>query len=348
MQAMRSRGGGGGRRGGSANLFELTSVLLDAFEAWKFGAQDDEYDPLMEEARRNVWLLRKAYEHAADEGATSAFLAELRRVVGSTAQAKRAFVAWMQLIDALIQAAEKEYGTAAGRGEVKKTQVKAAIIRLLLDTSNLRLPVPPALQPFVIEAGVGWAIDTVTGTLDQHHLWDAKNPEPKRNALSRRVDRMETFFAQRKPLERCTLWIRSWGVRIVIARNPLNDDIRKAVEEVERTEGVGIDGSLRAFADFATWLSEHGPQVSALFALVGTAVQDAESFLKMRPGRERKEYARDLIVAFLESVGILREGDLLEHVVDGALDWFIDAIVEIFSRHAPAFRHTRRRRPRPA
>lgn len=336
----RNRSAAGGDAG---DLVQLTTVVLNAFEAWKFGGGGDADDPLMDEARRAVGRLIVAYEDAADVDAGNDFLDEIVHLIGNTDDARKAFVAWTALIEGLIHSAEEVYGTQSGRGAIKKVQVKGAVIRLLIDTPNLRLPVPAYLEPFLIEAAVDWAIDTLVLTLNQQsHLWDVTSRTPQRSAVPRLIDRGATFLLDDRPFERFALWLRRITASWVLRNNPLTPQMGALVARVEASEGVGIQASLQKLSDLVRWLFAHEKQVSALAVLVSTAVDDAEQFLALESGAKKKEYAKDLVIAFLERIGIISsQNSLMYYLVDGALDWFIDAIVAIFNTRDDVFKRNK-------
>ena len=354
MKSIRSRGtrGSGSSRssrgGGAGDLGQLTSVVLKAFEAWKFGARDDNYDPLMELARRDVHRLIVAYEEAADVNAGNDFLDELTHLIGNADEVRKSFVAWTALIEGLIHIAEDEYGTESGRGQIKKSQVKGAIIKLLIDTPNLKLPVPAYLQPFVIEAAVDWAIDSLVLTLNQHrHLWNVSTRTPKRPPVHRMIDRIVAGVVDANPFVHIALWLQKLATAWVLHSNPLLPKIDAEVKRVELSEGVGIQRSLEKLSEFVDWLAAHQKQAMAIAVLVSTAVEEAEQFLAMRSGAKKKEYARDLVLAFLEWAGIISSEDsLMYYLADGMIDWFIDAIVNIFNTRDDVFKRNKRLAPR--
>jgi hypothetical protein len=149
------------------------------------------------------------------------------------------------------------------------------------------------------------------------------------------------WFMQLAPVVRIGAWLQSLTRRAVLEAHPLSLAATQAVEEIQRTQGASLDGALRKMVNLIGWLGEHRQQVVALVELVAVAVQEAEFFSELS-GPEKKTYARYLVIAFLEDVGLIEsETSLLYFVIERFLDWLIDAVVSIFNKRAESFGHRR-------
>ncbi len=332
--------------GDTGELVRLGALFIAAFKDWKLGRQQPptpSTDRLQQHAREVVWQLQRAYETAAGASFAEEVVRELRRLIPDPEEAKRAFVAWANLLELLIQEAEREHGRERGRGPQKADQVKAVLIHLFVDEPVLHIPdFPDFLVPFIVEIGVNWSIDAIVLLLNRNSLWE---PAPGRPAvrvsvlgrLVRAALVVGKWFMRLAPVVRLGALLLRLTRKLVVTAYPLNPEIQQAVRVIECTHGARIEDMLRKNADLIGWIGGHRQQVVALVEVVSFAVQEAE-FYKELTGQQKKIYVRELIIAFLEDVGLIQnENGLMFYLADRVLDWVIDAIVSIFNARAESF-----------
>jgi hypothetical protein len=326
----------------------LLSPLADLFIRWKqFGdadVQDGKPDPLMERARESVWLLRRFYEEATKDHFAEEVLREFRFLIPSGPRAVRFFVVWIDLVETLCQEAERQYGSKKGQGEYKSQQVKAAMIHLILDNEGFDIPgIPSFLEPIVVEVFVGISIDTVVKLLNQDKtvLWHPAPPGPKPGQnffawIILGVIRFGKWLMSLAPVARLGATLRRWSQWATLKANPLAPAVRKAIERIQESDGPTISEVLTKVKQLIDWLAKHRDNVVAMIELVSVAVQDAESLIPLS-GSDKKIYAKDLVIAFLEEYDIIRS-QFAYIIAEWILDWAIDSVVNIFNKRE-AFQH---------
>ena len=278
-----------------------------------------------------IWRLRRVLRDAVGAGLDVELAEILNTLVRNRRQIERAVVAWVDLIEIIVQTLEESYGRAAGRGAIKQEQAKA-ILRHLLREGRFRLPtVPDYLQPVVIEVVVEVSIRAVVQAINDNSLWTSTNARP--DTLG---DRM-TYFLRWLQVASRPLWepLVRLMVRIWVwtrSRVPLSPTARAAVERV-RAEGMISDPDvpLQAVGRVAVWIGRHGNEVVAAFTVVFDVVQEAEQFRQMS-GPEKREYAKDLVWAVLEDLGVDVEGGLLYAIVDAVIGGAIESAVHLFNK----------------
>lgn len=320
----------------------LLNPLTDLFIRWKtVGRQDDldddgRPDPLVEQARRSAWILRRFYEEATRDNFAEEALREFRLLIPSGVQAARFFVVWIDLVETLCQEAERVYGTKSGQGPYKATQVKAAMIHLLLDKENFDIPkVPNFLEPIIVEAFVNIFIDIVVKLLNRDKIWmpAPPGPVPSRNLIAGMITGLMRFgkwVMKLAPMVRFGAWIRKVSLWAILKGNPLTPAVKRQVERIENLEGPSITEVLRRIEHLIKWMIDHRSNIVALIELVSVAAQEAESFIELS-GSDKKIYARELILAFLEDYDIIRT-QLAYIITEWVLDWAIDSVVRIFNK----------------
>lgn len=334
------------QRGNKADLPALAAVVSRAIVGWKYGSAQPETadeERLRKHAQALVWQLRRAYEAFAGYGFADQFAQFINRIAPAAGQIEKALIAWVNLIEVLVQEAEREYGSAVGRGPQKAELVKAALLHLILDRPQLTIPdIPEFLVPIVTEIGVDCIIDAVVVILNQNQLWE---PVPVQASdgigifaralrLLRQFWRWLTALA---PVRYIDAWWAKLTRRLILAAYPLSPQLKAAVQKIENTEGASIEDILNQSVATVRWIGEHRNEVLALIQVVAAAIQEAE-FIGQLSGPEKKVYARDLILAFLESIGIIDDRTGLTYqIADSFLDWVIDAVVQIFNKRADSF-----------
>jgi hypothetical protein len=326
----------------------LVTPLTQLFINWKTnGRRDDDRrtDPIIEQARRTVWLLRRFYEEATKDDFAESALREFRLLIPSGVQAARFFVAWIDLVETLCQESERYYGTKSGQGAYKAEQVKAALLHLILEEEDFDIPqVPSFLEPIVVEIFVNISIDIIVKLLNRDKLWmpAPRGPIPPRNlfaAIVRGLTRFAKWLMRLAPVVRLGAWIRKMSLNAILQGNPLTPAVRRQLDIIKKNDGPTLEDVFKRIEHLLKWLVDHRDNVVALIELVSVAAQEAESFIQLS-GSDKKEYARELVIAFLEEYDIIRT-EIAYIITEWVLDWAIDAVVRIFNKNG-AFRTSQR------
>lgn len=333
-------------RGNKGELGQLAATVSQALMAWKQGSGQPETAAearLQRHARAFVWQLRRAFESVAGYGLTDELIRLIERTAPQGTQIKQALVGWVALVEVLVQEAEREYGSAPGRGPRKTEQVKAALIHLMLDRPNLNIPeIPDFLLPIIAEIGVNWTIDSVVLILNHNNLWEPGPVQPsvRLGIFARLVHDFFQFwrwFSALPLVHRIEDWWAQLTRRVVLRAYPLSPEVRAAVKRVETAQVATLEDVIARSIAVVRWIGERHNEVVALVQVVAFAVQEAE-FIGQLSGPEKKVYARDLILAFLEYLGIIdQRAGLAYEFVSSFLDWGIDAVVAIFNARADSF-----------
>ncbi len=286
---------------------------------------------------RMVRLLRAALSGGVGEDLE----ALLRDLAAHQADLERATAAWVELISALVQAAEHRHPDA--RGRLKKAQVKAAI-RYLVRADRFHLPDLPAwLEPMLMDLVVDWSIDVVVDLTNQHGLWNLREPVPTSpSALLGAVLRDLADLTRPVWLWAVGLCLRVW--ESLQERTVFTPELRRALDQAAEAGLVRQKGELFGkVPQLVVWVADHRARVAAAFRLVFEAVQDAESFAE-KSGPEKKSYARDLVLAALEEFGVPVGDGLFSMILGAMVDSVIESAVNLFNKfptHGPAFKHRR-------
>jgi hypothetical protein len=271
-------------------------------------------------------------------GGVAAELAKLLKALDDHSdQIQQGIIAWIRLIEVLVQEAER--AQRKGGGARKKAQVKAAAFRILTD-GRARLPgIPKYLYPLVMDVAVEWMIDGIVQAENGYALWDSS---PDEDVLSPIVD---SFSWLKQALSGIWQWVAGSLITAYTAtkyREPLSPELRTALEGVEVAGFLtNKNSSLRAAVDFLNFLGKHGEQAIAGIKLIFEAVHQAESFLEL-DGPGKKQYAHDLIVATLEELGFPVGSGLIGVIAGVFIDAGIESAWSIFTKRAPeTFKHRR-------
>jgi hypothetical protein len=286
------------------------------------------------EIEKMVRLLREALGDGVAEDLARA----LKTFVEHGDDIERAAVAGIELIAVLVQGAEHRY--TSGRGRLKKAQVTSAV-RYLLRSESFDIPeVPRVLEPFVIDVLADWSIDFVVSISNEHGLWETREPvlfSPRATVAAilhgLAVATRPIWLMLAAFLARAWESLQDWSA--------LTPEIKAALDKVIKAKLVAQKKELLGEVPVAVvWLADHRDQVTAALQLVFEAVQEAESFLS-KSGPEKKEYARDLVLATLEELGFPATG-LFGLIVQTFVDAAIESAVNLFNRFpsgTSAFHH---------
>jgi hypothetical protein len=287
--------------------------------------------------RADVLQMIALLREAMGGGVAAELAKRLKALDDHRDQIQKGVIAWIQLIEVLVQEAERGWRKRAGQqakggGTQKKSQVKAALFQIL-NSEQARLPiVPDYLYPLVMDLAVDWTIDALVKVENDYHLWHSL---PEENLWSL-VDFVGWLVRSWQWAVGCLIWIY---VRNKY-REPLNPELRMAVKRVE-DEGLLKDkrSALRSGIDFVKFVGDHGQQAIAAVKLFFDAVHQAETFLNL-DGPGKKKYAHDLIVATLEDLGFPVGTGLVGIIAGAFIDTGIEAAWSIFNKRAPeTFKH---------
>lgn len=88
--------------------------------------------------------LRRLFQEAVGGGADEELIAALSALARRGDEIVRAFVVWVDLVETLVQDAERRYGTKPGQGQLKAGEVKA-VFRYLLRAERFDIPQVPRI-----------------------------------------------------------------------------------------------------------------------------------------------------------------------------------------------------------
>jgi predicted acylesterase/phospholipase RssA len=309
----------------------ITTALRTLFQAWTslwllpFGAGPSRSDPRPQQLRADVRDLVALYEGMAGPEA----MADLRRAVAALPSPEtvcRALVAWSDFLETLIQEAEETHGV--GHGTEKLQEVKASVL-YVLEKSRFDLEgIPRFLQPLLFDAAVDWSCEWIVHLLNRQQLWETHAPSPAMRLGPSRslVLKTETWLNRFSDQLYALAW---WLTR---ARHPLRPALRARLDRLVEDLPIEPESLLRSTISAMEWMGRHRPQITAFADVVMRAVREAESFATMS-GREKKQYVRDLVLAFLDETGILPIKSQISYGFTAILlDASIDAVVHIFNK----------------
>jgi hypothetical protein len=295
------------------------------------GAQRPDGDDSRREFQAEIWKLRRLLHTTLGQGVGQEIVGAIGWLARNGDRVERAVVAWVDLIEALVQAEERRYGSRPGLGKFKKDDIKQ-VIRGLLAKEHIRIPhVAESLVPVFLDLFVDWAVDAVVLMANRHGMWEVGGePHRRKRVFWAAIRRgLRAFF---RPV-----WVTILGTAIRIATlfrriTPLPPELADALNAVQR-DGFIVDASdLIAGAEKAlVWISGHRVQLVAAFELVLAAVQEAEAYLEL-PGPEKKEYAQNLILAVLDELGFEERTGLMFAIVNSLIGSSIEATVRLFNK----------------
>ncbi len=318
------------------NLFQLflcRSGLPAACPAWPWlaGARPLEEGggarsaAQRQELQRAVLRLLKAYAAVQQAAGPEGLAQDISDLMPRVQNLARILLQWAQLVEGLVQEAERQFGAQRGYGAYKKEQVKAALLHLVA-RPELRLPrIPEIVQPFLLEGVVDWTVDWIVTLLNKHEsiLWvGAQTPA--------RVPLVARWWNDL--VERLRRWIRRVLWDIVLSHHALAPAMRPGVDALARAledEGAGL---VRESVFLAEWIWKHHDEAMAMVDVLDEAVLIAEGLLE-KTGPERKAFVHDLVMAFLQETGFTGDDSpVLNGIIGFFLDASIDVVVELFNR----------------
>jgi len=281
-----------------------------------------------ERLRLLLWKLRRAYVQGVKSGALDELGQMLRRLAGASVGVTELLLAWLDLIETVIQDTEGAFAGRANTGALKKATAKSVLIELI-SRSRAAAAAPDIFNPSIIWAVVDIFIDAVVRLINSRDLWQADNREDVRppNWLQR--------TAHRLALGVLDLLARLYTANL--RRTRLSPAVQAAVDRVIAEHPVNPVKLFNGLGDLFDWLRAHREEVLAIVDLVASATQEAERFAGLS-GPKKQAYARELLVTFVEVEFGPRYAQALESPLARViLDTVIDGVVMVFRKRG-AFR----------
>jgi hypothetical protein len=311
--------------------------LIDRFFLWKKGPRP--VSPEEQRIRVSLETLRRLLQEAVNAGFDRDVADALRWLADNGPAIEKGVVAWVDLLELLVQDTEERFGTQPGRGEFKADQVKA-VVRYLLRAERFSLPrVPDYLQPLVLDVVVDWSIDAVVEIVNEHDLWLPSREAPA-TLLQWLALQFRRLLRLLRPLWEVLARVASWIYWGLHRNLPLSPALRAALRRIEK-EGMLVDPQqlLREVSRSLIWLGTHRRSVVAGVALISAAVQEAERFLELS-GPRKKEYAQAFVWAVLDELGFDVKSGVVYALVNALIGSGIESAVHLFNRRG-MFEHRR-------
>jgi hypothetical protein len=295
----------------TGTLRRLAAEVLEAASGSGGARQLDQETQEQSRLRSAVWRLRQAYTEASDGGALDELIVVLTR---DLRDGREALLAWLNLLEEIVQLTEVRFGSQKGQGDFKAMQAKAAVRRLLQHRTDARSAIiVDFVGPFVIDRVTGWFIDLTVAVLNSRGeaLW------------------MSAPIAVRVPLRtRVVTRLIQWFSRVLDVLNPPPALDRTLYDEVDRIAGGPGNPFVAAdrLLELAEWVAQHRRQALALVDLISGACDEVELVLGL-PSAAKHDYARNLIIATLEDAGLepgALELELTEAVIDVMIKFVVD------------------------
>lgn len=267
----------------------IVGEVLDA----AFGDDEPSEEEQQEEEEQarlqhTAWELQRAYVQASGGSDLDVIITALSSAIHD---GREALLAWLDLIEEIVQLAEFRFGTQAGAGEFKAEQAKAAVRRLLQRPDGRTAAALQMLGPDAIDLLTGWLIDVTVELLNyDRSLWVASD-EDRRLRIPLRA---RFIAAVVRILARPLAWFT--------ATTPLDPELYDEVERIARGPGsplTVVDSAL----ELAGWVAEHPEQTLALVRLVTLACDEVEYFQNLE-GEAKQGYARNLVLVALTTAGL--------------------------------------------
>jgi hypothetical protein len=313
-------------------------MKLLALMLLRHAGEEEDASPQRVELRAAVLRMMALLREAMGGGVAQELAAVLKTLNDNRGQIQKGIIAWIHLIEVLVQEAERAH--RHGGGARKKAQVKAAAFRILT-SQKARLPgIPDYLYPLVMDFVVEWMTEAIVQAENEYALWESRPEENVWSPVADFVNWIKQALARIwQPIVGCLIT----AYTTFKYREPLSPELEKAVEGVEPAGILANKNSaLRSGVDFLIFVGNHAQQMIAGVKLIFEAVHMAETFLEL-DGPGKKQYAHDLIIATLEDLGFPVGSGLMGIIVSAFIDAGIEAAWSIFTKRAPeTFKHRRK------
>jgi hypothetical protein len=312
-------------------LCQSLSDLADAIFTPLVEAADPNPVTLSPEERERIaqslWSLRRDLEDLASPGFIEDFHNLLDQAFGSPEAFVEAVKSWADLVDTLVWAAERDYGSEAGRGWYKRRNVKGGLL-YLVHKGGIGIPdVPSFLMPVVWNVVLDPAVDIVVQISNRHSLWRGLPEKPSPRARVRiGAQRLGSWF------DTLALWLAGIEWRLILLFSPASPSLRAAVDEFLKVNPDPV----RTVMLCSAWAVRNSGNLVAAADLVSVAVREADFVLHQDAAR-RKAYAREFLLAFLDQeFGLPQPDSLAYHLIQTAIDLGIEVVITVFEKHPPA------------
>src|SRR5262249_50605753 len=132
----------------------------------------------LEQINHRIWDLRRRLRDAIGAGLETTLVQVLNQLARQGDQIQAAIVAWVELLEVLVQDAEQRSG--AGTGALKASEVKQ-VAHFLLWRENRDLPHgDDIINPILGDLVADWTIDIIVRVTNRNNLWvpDTAAEEP--------------------------------------------------------------------------------------------------------------------------------------------------------------------------
>lgn len=258
-------------------------------------------------------------------------VAMLSTVVGAWPDVEAAAIAWIDLIQVLVQNTEQRY-RPGDRGEAKKAEVKA-VLADLMRSSHVEVPdIPRTLQPVAIDVIADIAVDLIVAFLNRF-------PDPRwREAPAKRPSTSElwrgAWLAARRALGVVLEPLGALITRLYFLarpRTPLSPAVRSALRAVQQESLIAKERDLmQRVAALGAEVVSNPESAVALVELVGVVVRVVERFVDA-PGPAKKAIAAEVVVTVLAELGFDATGPLASVKIDAGVGFLIDSTVHLFN-----------------
>lgn len=272
---------------------------------------------------RDAWQLSAAFQEISAASGTRHAMRDLSAVLRA---ATGRVVTLVELVDTLTDEAERLYGTASGRGEYKREQVKAALL-YAARRGGYDVPfVPSFLEPLLFSIGADLLIDFTVAQVNQNALWN-EAALPSQPAKLRHRLTPPLLFGLRRWVERLSALLAGLSWRLVIGANRLSPSMRAVVDRLAAPDREMLR-RLAALRDFL----RSNPRLMAAFATIFSIGTQQAELLRSLTGSQKQAYVRELVMIALRRNGLAGVSPLWDRVVEGLVTFGIDATVAIFNR----------------
>jgi hypothetical protein len=121
--------------------------------------------------------------------------------------------------------------------------------------------------------------------------------------------------------------VRAWVYR----RQPLTPEVAALLREVGDNGVVNLRAAVASGVKTLEWVQNNRKMLLALLDMASVAAREAEHFLELS-GPEKRDYARDLVMAALDDLGLTARGSFLDSIIEGFVEIVMDAVVFLFNK----------------
>jgi hypothetical protein len=291
----------------------------------------------VEELRADIVELRQLLRIAKDEGLDKDLAAALNFLAEHSKQIQRAFVVWIDLIEVLVQDAERRYGGTRGMGKLKAAQVKGAVQYLMRNQSFDIPDVPKFLGPVVMDVVIDWSVELAVLLANRYGLWVEKDSIAKPRSL------LTTIKLQLRRAAQVVAGFLFWvyvRIRQAMQRDVIISPEIKAAIDAVRQEGLIVHHRelFKGVADLLVWISAKRGTLMVLVEVTAAAVQQAEVYVSLT-GAQKRAYAYDVVLAALYELGFEQGTGLLFSIIDSTIQSSIEMSVNLFNKRGVFSNH---------